>query len=838
MAADLVLLSPLDGWSTPLSEVPDPVFAEAMLGDGVAVDPTGDVLHAPCDAEVLTVHAARHAVTLRAAGGVELLLHLGLETVALGGDGFEALVAAGQSVRAGDPLIRFDLDRLARRARGLVSPIVVTEPAGGRIVERTADRLVAVGEPLMVLRGAGAVVAASATAPAPAAAELTRTIVVPLPLGLHARPAARVAECAAGFEAEIALSTRAGRRASARSPIALMALGVRQDDEVVLSASGPAAAAALDALAELIQSGMGEAPHASAEPPPPSPPTPPAVAIPGRLHGVSGAPGLAIGRATRLAERDLEVPVDGQGAAQEAASLAAARQQVRDAIAAAQAAGGGGVQGDILAAHLGLLDDPELAAEAGRQIAEGRSAGFAWRAAIGGFADAIGGLADRRMAERVADLRDLERRVLVVLVGEDGASPEVPPGAILVADDILPSQLMAIAPSRLAGLCVSGGGPTSHVSILAAAMGIPALVALGPGLAAVTDGTTVILDADAATLHVAPDAPALEAAQRKLAERAQRHAAARATAQAASRLADGTPLPVLANLGAVAEAACAAEAGAEGSGLVRTEFLFLEREQAPSEDEQAACYRAITDGLAGRPVVFRLLDIGGDKPASYLRQPLEENPALGVRGVRLALRHPELMAAQLRALLRAAPTGQVSIMAPMISRLAELRAVRAALDEARRALGIEAPTPLGVMIETPAAAVIADQLAAEADFFSIGTNDLAQYVLAMDRGNPELAAEVDGLEPAVLRLIATTCQAAAARGRDASVCGALAGDPAAIPILIGLGVAKLSMPPAAIAEAKALIRTLDPSACRALAAQALEQPSAAAVRALVQAAGG
>jgi phosphocarrier protein FPr/phosphocarrier protein len=838
VAADLVLLSPLAGWASALAEAPDPVFAEAMLGDGLAIDPTGDTLHAPCDAEVITVHASRHAVTLRAAGGLELLLHVGLETVALGGEGFETLVTPGQQVSAGAPLLRFDLDHLARHARSLVSPVVITETAGWRIAERTTGRLVAVGDPVIRLSAETRMTVAKSAAPS--AAELTRRITVPLPHGLHARPAARVAACARQFAAETAI-TRAGRRASARSPMALMALGLQQDDEAVLSAAGSDAAAALEALAQLIQSGMGETSAAVPEtslPPPPPPATPAQAKVPGLLRGVAGAPGLAIGRATRLADRDLEVPTDGRGAAHEAQALAAARTEVRRAIEAALAGETDPVRGDILSAHLGLLDDSELSAEAARQIAEGRSAGFAWRAAIGGFAEAIGALADRRMAERVADLRDLERRVLAAILGEDAGGADVPAGAILVADDILPSQLMAIAPARLAGLCVSGGGPTSHVSILAAAMGLPALVALGPDLAAVADGTTVILDAEAATLQVAPDAQALEAAQAKLARRAQRHAAARAAAREVSRLADGAPLPVLANLGAVSDAPCAAEAGAEGAGLVRTEFLFLERERAPTEDEQAACYQAIADGLPDRPLVFRLLDIGGDKPAPYLPQPPEENPALGVRGVRLALRHPELLAAQLRALLRVAPAGRVAIMAPMIARLAELRAVRAALDAAVRDLGLPHGPPLGVMIETPAAAMTADLLAAEADFLSIGTNDLSQYVLAMDRGNPDLAGEVDALEPAVLRLIARTCEGGRMHGREVSVCGALAGDPAAIPILIGLGVGKLSMPPAAIAEAKALIRVLDPATCRALAARALDQPSAADVRALIKSTGG
>ncbi len=357
-------------------------------------------------------------------------------------------------------------------------------------------------------------------------------------------------------------------------------------------------------------------------------------------------------------------------------------------------------------------------------------------------------------------------------------------------------------------------------------------MAAGPGIAAIGEGAVLILDADGGVLHLAPDAAALDAARQRLALSVERRRAAQAAAHAPARLADGTPLPVLANLGALDEVEGALAAGAEGSGLLRTEFLFLHRETPPDEAEQAERYQAIAEALEGRPLVIRLLDIGGDKAAPYLPAAVEENPALGVRGVRLTLRRPGLLQAQLRAALRVVPPGACSLMIPMLSRLGELRAVRAALDEAERDLGVATPMALGVMIETPAAAMIADQLAAEADFLSIGTNDLTQYALAMDRGHPELAAEADGLDPAVLRLIATTCDGARRGGTEVSVCGALAGDLAALPILVGLGVRKLSMAPAAIPQAKALLRTLDPEACRALALQALDQPSAAAVRAL------
>ena len=826
MAADLVLLSPLDGWVSCLTEVPDPVFAQAMLGDGIAIDPTSGMLRAPCDAVVTSVHAARHALSLRTAAGVEILLHIGLETVALGGEGFEAKVAEGQAVRAGDPLIGFDLDRLARRAASLASPMVITDAAGFTIVERHADRLVSAGDPVLTLSAGSA---AEGPAVASAGPRAQRTVVVPLAHGLHARPAARIAQCAAAYRAEVTFAW-AGREASARSPVGLMTLGLGHGDTATLSAHGSDAEDALAAIAALIEGGMGEArtlaPAPALKPPPPAPNTD------GLLRGVTAAPGLAIGVAARLVRAELTVAERGQGVSHERAALTAALAEVTQQIAQGVAREQDPTRRAILGAHAAFLDDPTLSGEAERLIAAGKSAGYAWRAAVGGFVDALKSLADRRMAERVDDLIDLERRVLSVLAGDAGADPELPAGAILLADELLPSQLMAIPAGRLAGLCVGGGGPTSHVAILAAAMGIPAVVAVGPGLAAVPEGATVILDADAATLQASPGAPALEAAQGRLAARAARREAARAASRDPAKLADGTRVPVLANLGSLAEAEAAAAGGAEGSGLLRTEFLFLDRETAPNEDEQARQYQAIADALGGKPLVIRLLDIGGDKPVAYLPNTPEDNPALGVRGVRLLLRRPQLLRAQLRAILRVEPRGRCSIMVPMVSRVSELRAVRAALEEARRELGVEGRVDLGVMIETPAAAMTADQLAQEADFLSIGTNDLTQYALAMDRGHPELAAEVDGLDPAVLRLIRRTCEGGASQALPTSVCGGLAGDPAAIPILIGLGVGKLSMAPAAIPEAKALIRTLSSEACRRLAEAALAETSAEGVRAL------
>ncbi len=824
--SDLTLVSPLSGWAAPLEAAPDPVFAERMMGDGVLVDPTSSTLCAPCDGEVVSVHHTRHAVTVRSANGAEILMHIGIDTVALKGEGFEALVKDGQAVKAGDPLIRFDLDFLALHARSLVTPIIVANSEAFSVVHRTVDRTVAAGEPLMTLR---ALTSGAATGAA-GGGEASRTVRLSLAHGLHARPAATVAACAKRYGAEVTI-TAGGRSANAKSVVTLMALGVHDGDDITVTARGADAEAAAESVADLIE-GLVESKSEAA--PAPRRVSAAASADPKLIVGVGASPGLAAGRAVRFVAPEIPVEEMGEGVVQESAELARARGEVRDRLEKASV-GGDRDRRSILAAHMALLDDPELTGVAQALVQEGKSAGFAWRKALGAQIAVLKALDDPRMAERASDLADLERQVLVALLGEGREpAPALPENAILLAADLLPSQLVALDASRLMGLCLAGGGPTSHVAILAAAMNLPAVVAAGEGVLAVANEAPLILDADQGQLHVAPEPWEMEAVETALKARRQRQASARKAARELCTTADGTRIEVFANLGAANEAAGAVEAGAEGCGLLRTEFLFLDRETPPDEAEQAAQYRAIAEGLGGRPLIIRTMDIGSDKQAPYLPLPYEENPALGLRGVRTSLWRPDLLRVQLRAILGVEPAGQCSIMLPMIAQVSELKAVRAIIAEVLREIGRDAPVKLGVMVETPACAVLADQIAAEADFFSVGTNDLTQYALAMDRGSPQLAAQLDALHPAVLRLIVQAVEGAAKHGRWTGVCGGLASDPIAAPVLIGLGVTELSATPNRIPELKALIRQVTLADCRKAARAALAMTSASDVRALVR----
>jgi multiphosphoryl transfer protein len=835
----VTLHAPLRGWCAPLDETPDEVFAQRLLGDGVAIDPTGDTLHAPCDGEVISVATSKHAVALRAENGAEILMHVGIDTVALAGKGFEALVQQGARVKRGEPLLKFDLDVLAQGAKSLITPVLITNGNRFAVANVRADRGVEVGDEVFEIRAIAEQVGAQARG---SSKQVHLSFAIPLEHGIHARPAALIANFAKAQSFEITVSAN-GRSANARSAVSLMALGARHGDEISLTAADESAERVLEQLKQAILN-IREAPHlnahaASSAPEPrseqeetPRATSEPATQSLNRLRGVIASRGLAVGRAVTLKAAEIAVVEAGRGIAHESAEFERARDEVRTRLHQLVQHSKGPAK-EVISAHLEFIDDWELVAAARRAISRGKSAAFAWRRAVRDSADTLRALGDQRMSERVDDLIDLESQVLLALSGAGPATiPALPDRAILVAEDLKPSQLVSLDANKLAGICLAAGGPTSHVAILAAAMGVPALVALGSSVLTVAEGAWLVLDAEQGNLSISPDQVALAAAEQTLSQRRQRQQSERAAAHVDCLTADGERIEVFANLGSIAEAQVAVAHGAEGCGLLRTEFLFLEREQPPTEDEQLHQYESIAKALEGRPLVIRTLDIGGDKPIPYLPLPAEDNPALGLRGVRTSLWRPDLLRVQLRAIMRVQPVDRCRVLLPMITDPAEIRAVRRMLDEVRRELGITTPVPVGAMIETPASAVIASRIAREVEFLSIGTNDLTQYTLAMDRGHADLAHRIDGLHPAVLNLIAMTVDAAEEHDKVVAVCGGLASEPAAVPILIGLGVRELSVVPTLVPQLKSLIRTLTVEACHALAQRALAMDTAEAVRTL------
>lgn len=804
------LRAPLAGWMLPLCEVPDPVFASGSMGDGFAIDPLEGLVSSPCAGTISAIAPTLHSLTINVEGGGTLLIHVGLETVALKGVGFQGLVQVGQRVATGDPLIAFDLNMVALGAKSLITPIVAIGD-GDALTPGIIGRRVARGEKVGEVRGR------SAEATPVIGAVASATVILPMAHGIHARPAAGIVTAAKSYTAALEIRID-DRRADARSIVQLLSLAAKQGDEITVTGTGNDAAAAVRRLADLIATGMGDLSTTAAPSAAPRPDGP-----------VVAAPGLAIGIAAQLTRTAIDVPEGGCGPEAESAALAAALATVDRRLAQVR-----GAAAEIATAHRALLNDPALQATAEALIDGGKSAAFAWRVGISEVSMVLKRTGDALLAERIADLSDLEQQVIAELTGAEVGNTYLPSDAILIADDLLPSEFQSLDLERLTGVILARGGPTSHVAVLASSAGVPMLVAAGTTVLDIAAGTPLILDAETATLTVSPDAKTLAATGARVAAMRAAKAVARASSGEDARTRDGVRIEVFANLGSLEDAGRAVSEGAEGCGLLRTEFLFLERQNAPGEDEQAEIYRSIAATLGDRPLIVRTFDIGGDKPVTYLPMPPEENPALGCRGVRLNLARSDLLDTQLRAIVRGVPAGQRRIMLPMVVEKAELDEVRHRLREIETELQVTEPTSLGVMIETPAAALLSSSLAEAADFFSIGSNDLTQYALACDRGNSALAAKLDALHPAVLKLIALAAEGAQAGGRWLGVCGSLGSDPAATAILIGLGVTELSVAPGQIALIKAVVRRLDIPTCRSLAQRALACADAGEVRTLVK----
>jgi phosphocarrier protein FPr len=850
-------------------------LAREMGGPDVALEPAGG-LDEPegglgTDAERVMAAVER----ARSDDGVLVLMDLGSALMSaemavemLGGeDGgrvllseaplVEGAVAAAAAARGGA-----SLDDVAAEARGAL------RAKAAHLGEEEGDAAGAGGE----------------AAPEPPDEGPSLRLTVANRLGLHARPAARFVGAATRFDAEVTVRNETTGRgpASGRSLTGLATLGVRQGHDIEVRASGPEAQAALDAIAALAEENFGDEdgggpaaepaarragaerwaaepavgtegratePAAGTEPragraapvgEPGAAAQPASAPKPGeRLAGLRVAGGIAAGPARHLQapDPDTEAADAPAGAPEEEwRRLDEARAATRadlERAGARVAEQAGAQEAAIFEAHRLLLDDDALLGPARRAIHDdGSSAPAAWRAAVEDAANAFAALDDAVLRERAADVRDVGRRVLAHLAGE-GSAPAIAEPGILVAGELTPGETAALDRALVRGIATATGSATSHAAILARALGIPAVVGLGPAILAVAEGAALVLDGDQGAVIVEPDAEVAETYERRREAARARREAARERAGEPAVTRDGRRIEVAANLGSPAEAAGAVAQGADGVGLLRTEFLFLDRATLPGEDEQAEALKEIATALDGRPLIVRTLDVGADKPLPSVPQPPEANPFLGRRGIRLGLAEPDLLRVQLRAVLRVAAEHPLKVMFPMVATLGEVRAARALLDEERERLGIDPPLEVGIMVEVPSVAVQAERFAREVDFFSIGTNDLAQYALAAERGNAALAALTDGPVPALLALVRDVVRGATAHGRWVGVCGELAGDPDAAVLLVGLGVTELSMAAGLVPEVKEVVRGLDAGEAARLAAAAVDLDDAAAVRALV-----
>lgn len=556
-----------------------------------------------------------------------------------------------------------------------------------------------------------------------------------------------------------------------------------------------------------------------------------------RLRGRPAVPGVAVAPAFVLeASPEPEVAEPDRAASPEEhrASLEEAIEEAREQLeelAEQVTERAGEDQGAIFRAQAAFAADPELLRLAGEAIEAGAGAGAAVREAFGHFREMLAASESDYLAGRVTDLDDVRDRILAILAGADPGLRIPEEESVLVARDLTPSQTAGLPASLVTGIATESGSPTSHAAILARALGIPAVVGVEGLLEAVSPGETIALDGRRGEVVVAPDRAEREAFHERAEEEATRRERLAQLTGRPAETADGHRVELAANLGAEGDLEAALEAGAEGSGLVRTEFLFLDREEPPSVEEQADFYRRTLEAFPDHRVVFRTLDAGADKPLPFLPDRRDPNPALGLRGIRLGLAMPELLEDQLRAVLRASPAGRAAVMFPLVATVEELHRARDALEKAAEREGADpGGLEVGIMVEVPSAALAAGRLAQEADFLSVGTNDLLQYLFAADRLVPEVASLPDACDPAVLRLLEGIVEAAHAEGAWVGVCGEAAAAPLMAAALVGMGVDELSMAPAAIPEIKDLLRQVRHADLTDAVRQAMRAPGPAEAR--------
>lgn len=669
--------------------------------------------------------------------------------------------------------------------------------------------------------------------------------------GLHARPASILAQTARRHHAAVRLSKQDGIVVDAASVLSVVGLDVRRGDACILTAEGPEADAAIAALQSLIETHLGEAKEPGGTDAISTPQTGHALPRSFRAEAISFARGRSIcagiGEGIAMAVRGFALSPEAKQARPVSLQheLAAARGALETARRDLEhrAAGANALERELLHAHAEMACDPALALVIEQAICAGKTAAQAVAAAGEEFAARLRGAGSQYIRDRALDVQDVCALVLEQLTpggGGSAAPPSLAASTVVFAEALTANQFLQLDRRFLAGLVLGRVGPTSHTAILARSHGVPTLIDVDRPESLVKARESVVLDADGGVV-ITSITPTVA---RHYARRRQRHARWRTCVasfgRAAAVTADGVPIEIGANASTEAEVAVGMEHGMDGVGLLRTEMLFLDRASPPTEDEQFEIYAGIVAAAVGRPVIVRTFDIGADKPAPYLKMPREENPFLGVRGLRLYEHHPALLDEQLRAIVRASARGPVKVMAPMVATPSEaawfrhhVRRVQGEL--AARGVPFDAAMPIGVMIEIPALAMVMDQLAKEVDFVSIGTNDLSQYAMAFDRSNGTLEHRYGVRQPSFLRLLDVIVRAARSHAKWVGVCGEMAGDPRNLPLMLGLGVNEISLAPRDIAATKAAVADADTRSCRGLLDAAIACRTREEVDALLQA---
>lgn len=860
-----LIYAPLTGTIVSLEQIEDPMIAARALGDGVAINPTNNVVVSPCNGVIKLVHSHKHVVIIETTEGVDILIHVGVNTKSVAEEQFEAFVKVKDTVKVGDKLLAFNKEELIAQGKSPVTVVIANyldtsinaiKFSDKSQVEAGTSLIYAVGEKNLInsssfsnyFNGINSNTNNNNLSPMNTQNErlVTQEVTIYNETGLHARPAAFLCNLVKKLPASITL-TKGEDSANAKSLIEILGLGINFNDQVVITVEGENATQILSQIVEAFNNGLGEeitsipqflsdnkisSENASIDSYNEDC-TPTREDLVRKINnkeasiavkGICIYPSLVSGKAYIVKSEKINFAETSKlSVSEEDKRLQNALQVVHDKIeeyineAKEQNKLS---QVEIFSAHLEVLSDSFLLKHANEQVQQGKTAEFAFSSAVKKTCDVLNQTQNTLLKERTADIKDIGKGVLTVLSGKPITSLQIPEDSIVIAEDLTPSNITSFN-NNVKGVVLAKGSSTSHISIMMKNDGVPSIVSMGSEILNIPAGSRLILDSKNSCLIINPSEEQVKQTKEAMVKQSNIKSFNLTNCKEDAITTDGVKIKVLGNVGGIDQAVKTFDRGGEGIGLVRSEFLFMNTTSAPSEDEQHRTYQAICDAMHGYEVVVRTLDVGGDKPISYIKLPSEDNPIMGLRGVRNYYLNKDIFYSQIKALLRVNPTGVCKIMLPMVSGIDEVIKVKTEIAEAQKALGIKNKVQVGIMVEVPSVALLAKQFAKHVDFFSIGTNDLAQYMLAMDRGHDILTKHLNNLNPALLKAIVYTCEGAKEVGIPVGICGAMASEPESVPILIGLGVSSLSCSAEIIPDIKALIRKISFAKCKEIAYQAL-----------------
>lgn len=816
------ILAPCSGSIVSLEQINDATFSGRMLGDGIAINPSSGTIFAPFDGIITTLHKNRHALTIKSEE-IEVLIHIGLDTVNLNGEGFTAYTSAGKEVKKGEKLLTFDKHIIEKNGYDAAIVVIVLQPENAGLT-KTTEPFVRENETCILSINANNE-DKNPTDENPGNNDesvFSQTIIIRNKNGLHARPAGRLAKIASEFAERIEIE-KDGIRVSAKSVTGILSLDVRKNDVVTIHASGKNARQAI----ETIIAGINEAEEEVHRPEAINTTKQEAVDFSKENIKITGTPinrGIVFGKAYWLKNEANESTSIYKGFEEEIRTLQNAIQKATEELEKEIGAASADSHKEILRAHLQILHDPYLTETAENHIKQKKTAANAFSKVIRQSISSLEKTSNAFIKERTGDYKDIERRVLHAISGKTTTIPQIPENSIVFAGEFLPGDIAALA-NKAKGVVSAKGSPTSHASIMLKNAGIPAIINTRVHLSEAISGKEVFLNATEGYAIINPAKEIKTETLKTIEETDKIDAINKKNAHEKAVTKDGVEIRITGNIGSAEEATTAIDNGAEGIGLVRTEFLFLHHTTVPTEEEQIERYREITTNAGNKPVTFRLFDISEDKPLPFFRIPEEGNTSF--RGVRAYPENEAIIRTQIRALLHANSSQQIRILIPMVSEVSEIIYVNKLIEEEQQQLQYPAAVPVGMMIEIPNAVLMMKQFAPHVDFFSVGTNDLSQYASATDRQEVQ---DNMYLNPGFLNLIRIIGETATFINKPVSVCGSMSGEFAAIPFLIGFGITELACPGGAIPGIKAFIRELDFNQCKNAAYQALELSNAKEVK--------